>query len=224
MDIEEHKKIFRDFFLEKTNEQFLIRSEMIGHHILSVYYTSKLEAWDFDIKDESVIHVPTGILTIKLSNGNYYQLNTNYQDLSGGSYGILIDKIEEKSFLRQKFDLDTDYFSELKRWDKFKKISIDSIKWKWNAKGKIYKRGTVLALKKITEDFIYNFVPESLVLKFDNNETIHILALEPDAEIPDKETYTLLSCGEEFMIFLDENKLEKWDLSNLGFEIQTNVS
>ena len=259
-------------------EQFFIRNEIIGCHLQAIYYAPKLDAWDFDIKDESVIHIPMGILTFKLSNGNYYQLNTNYQEFNSGSFGILIDKIEEEAFLRNKFDLDIDYFNQLKVWDKFKKLSIESINWKWKA-GKEYRsikalvhqilssccyfcflfpstalkflavamamskcrtiglpnhrsaesfkfcfaeenniqKNTdtnlelnALAFEEVTHDIIYDFVPESLVVNFENNESMCVLALEPDAEIPEKETYILMRGGEEFMIFLDETKLEKW--------------
>ena len=37
-----------------------------------------------------------------------------------------------------------------------------------------------------------------------------------------KGIYSLKTGGEELMIFLDEKKLEKWNLANIGFEILEN--
>ena len=223
MNVKEHKELFQKYFKELIKEQSLIRNDMLGHSISSIYYTPKLDAWNIDIKDENIIHLPMGVVTLVLSNGKHYQINTNYQSWSGRSFGVLLKKLEKEEFTKNKLELDKDYYNKEHIWSPFQDVLITKVNWNWKTKLEEPKNGKKLSLslasKYIFEDY---FVPESLILEFENKEKVFFFGLEPDEKKTYNNTYSLIRGGEELIIFLNENKLERWNLKNIGFQIIDN--
>ena len=63
-------------------------------------------------------------------------------------------------------------------------------------------------------------MPESFLFHFDNDISVFFFALEPDALFEDEKTYTLISGGEEILIFFDKADLKRWNINTIGFQIQ----
>lgn len=221
METEEYKAIFKKYFLKTIQEQSSIRKEMIGKSIDAIYYAPKVEGLNVDIKDESVIHVPMGYLTLQLPDSQLYRLNTNYQTWWGGIYGILIERIHAVDFFNNKFKPEENQIVYNKSWQFIRGQRIENIKWNWKTEPYDKNEGKILTAKEAL-DYLYedSFLPNNLVFKFENNKSIYFFALEPDAEVSDKSIYTFIPGGEEIMVFLDESKLPTWNIFNKGFEIE----
>jgi len=223
MNAKEHKELFRDYVYHTIHEQSLIRDEMIGQSIVSIYYAPIIEGWDFDFKDKKVIHIPMGVLTIKMSNGLFYQMNTNYQDFGGGGFGVLLKKVSEDEFENSRYKLDLDYFGRGGVWNGFQRKKIDGVKCKWSSYSHFLKEDKEIDLVEV-EEYLYRdyFVPVQLIFEFEDGQKLFFFALEPDDEIPEKSIYMLHQCGEELMIFFDEATIKYWGLNDKRISIIKN--
>ena len=218
MDI--HQTHFKTWFDKTINDQSEIRQELIGQTIAEIFYTPKVEGWDITIKDETVIHLPLGYLTFVTSSGRIYEINTNYQSFYSGLFGITLNKQDSKETHNPTaFDL-INYMLLDKKWSDLSKFKIGKIEWNW--KEPSCKANKQILTKREIKNYLFKdcFVPENLVFHFDNGQKVYFFALEPDGEMLDTETYKLISCGEEIMIFLDESKLQNWNINTIGFQIQ----
>lgn len=211
---------FNTWFDKTINEQLEIRQELIGQTIAEIFYTPKVEGWDIAIKDETVIHLPLGYLTFVTSNGHIYEINTNYQSFCGGLFGITLNKKDSKETHNPIAYALTNYMLLDKKWSDISKFKISKIEWNW--KEPTCNANQQVLTKRDIKKYLFAdcFVPENFVFHFDNGQKVYFFALEPDEEILDKQTYKLLSCGEEIMIFFDESKLQNWNINTIGFQIQ----
>jgi len=168
-------------------------------------------------KDSSVIHVQTGFIILQLSNDTYYQLNTTYQTYAGGEFGIMLKKLDAEKFENEKYLSDKNYFKIDKNWQSVDNEEIVNIHWNWKIEPNCKLNGQTLQVEK----FIYedSVIPNNFIFHFSNGQKIHFFVLEPDTKIEDKEIYTFVHGGEEIMIFFDENRLNYWELTTVGFEI-----
>jgi hypothetical protein len=214
-----HKIHFKAWFNKTINDQLEIRQELIGQSIAEIFYTPKVEGWDINIKDETIIHLPLGYLTIVTSLGHIYEINTNYQSFCGGLFGIMLaKKLTKETHSLAAFPL-TNYILLDKKWSDISKFKLSQIDWNWNEP--TFNPNQHVLIKSKAQKYIFEdcFLPESFVFHFDNGQKVYFFSFEPDAEIKDNQTYKLLSCGEEIMIFFDETKLLDWDIKTTGFQI-----
>lgn len=218
--LQTQKENFKNWFDNTIRQQFAIRQELIGESITDVYYIPKAEGWGIDIKDETAIHLPYGNLTFQTTSGNTYRINTSYQTWCGGIFGIMLEKINTKGEPDPSVSLENQLLLD-EKWDSVKTAKINAIQWYWK-RDKIYKPDKQKFTVDKVREYLFedSFTPESLVFLFDNGKKIFFFALEPDEEFPKKNTYNLLGGGEEIMIFFDEGKLDRWNITSLGFEIQ----
>ncbi|TAM97238.1 MAG: hypothetical protein EPN39_11770 [Chitinophagaceae bacterium] len=218
--LQSQKEHFKSWFDRTIKEQSEIRQELIGQSITEIFYTQRVEGWDITIKDETVIHIPLGYLTFVTSNRNIYEINTSYQSFCGGLFGIMLRKKETKETYNPSiFPLINQMVLDNK-WSNISKLKINQIEWNWTEP--TYKASHQILTKREALKYLFEdcFLPENLTFQFDNEKKIYFFVLEPDEEIIDKQTYKLLSCGEELMIFLDETKLRIWNINTIGFQIQ----
>ena len=216
----DNKEIFRNWFYKTNKEQFEIRQKMVGQQIVAAFYSPFVDGWDIEIKDETIFHIPMGFITLQLSDNNYYRINTSYQSWCGGIFGILIEPIDFNKFSETIFETDKAYFNSNKNWSTISNSELLSIDWNWKREPNCKLDGQTLTLNQ-AENYLYEdcFVPDNLVFHFSNGETIYFFSLEPDAEIVNNKTYTLISGGEEIMVFFKADRLKKWEINTLGFEI-----
>ena len=214
-----HQTHFRDWFDKTLNDQSEIRQELIGQSITEIFYTPQVEGWDINIKDETVIHLPLGYLAFVTSKGHIYEINTNYQSYCGGLFGIMLTKqLTRETHNPTAFPL-TNYMLLDKKWSDVSKFKISQIDWNWNEP--TFNLNQQVLTKSEAQKHVFKdcFLPENFVFHFDNGQKLYFFSFEPDAEIKDKQTYKLLSCGEEIIIFFDETKLQSWDINKIGFQI-----
>lgn len=211
-----HKEIDKKYF-KMLYQQAELRKEMVGQRIIAAFYTSKIEGYNIDIKDSTIIHIPTGSIILQLSNHNYYQIYTNYQTWSGGEYGLMLKKLDINKF--EKLKTDKNYFEENTNWQLLNKQKIISIQWNWKTAPNCTLDKQGLTARQAKELIYIGCWPDNFIFHFSNEQKIYFFALEPDSEIEPKKTYTLISGGEEIMIFFDETKLKHWEITTIGFEI-----
>jgi hypothetical protein len=212
---------FRSSFDTTIRKQFQLRQELVGQTLEGMYYTSKVEGWDIEFDGSGAIHIPLGYLTFGTTIGNFYRIHTIYQTWCGGIFGILLEKITENETHNPKaFPLINQFFQD-EKWKSIKGAKIKEVDWNWKCEPDCKLNGQSLSIKQshkfLSED---SFVPESLVFHFDNDKSIFFFALEPDEEIEEKKTYTLISGGEEIIIFFDTADLKRWNINTLGFQIR----
>jgi hypothetical protein len=210
---------FKYSFDKTIKDQSEIRQELIGQTIVEIFYTPKVEGWDINIEDETVIHLPLGYLTFVTSTGLICEINTCYQSFCGGLFGIMLErKLTKETHNPVVYPL-TNYMLIDKKWNDVSKFKITQINWNWNEP--TFKSNQQLLTKIEAQKYLFEdcFVPESFVFHFENGKKIYFFSFEPDEEIKDKQTYKLLTCGEELMIFLDETKLQTWGIKTFGFQI-----
>lgn len=112
-------------------------------------------------------------------------------------------------------------FLQDEKWNSIKGAMIKQVDWNWKRKPDCKLNGQMLSIREAHEFLLEDsFVPESLVFHFECNKSIFLFALEPDEEISEKQSYTLISGGEEMMIFFDEADLKQWDINTIGFQIR----
>ena len=218
--LQTQKEHFSNWFDRTIKEQSEIRQELIGQSIVEIFYSTRIQGWDIDIKDDTVIHLPLGYVTFVTSSGNIYEINTNYQSFCGGLFGLMLHrKSTKETHNPAEFPL-TDFMLLDKKWSDIRNLKINQVDWNWN--DPTYKVNQRILTKQEVQKYLFDdcFVPESLVFHFDNKQKIYFFALEPDEEVVDNQTYRLMSCGEELMIFMDETKLQKWNINRIGFQIQ----
>ena len=218
----EQQTHFKAWFDKTIKEQFEIRQELIGQSIVEIFYTPKVEGWDINIIDDTVIHLPLGYLTFVTSNGLIYEINTNYQSFCGGLFGIMLTKKTTRETHNPTVYTLTNYTQMDKKWNDISKNKISKVEWNW--KEPTLKSNQVVLTRNEVQKYIFEdcFVPENLVFEFDNKQKILFFGLEPDTENTEVQTYSLISCGEEIMIFLDETKLKNWNINTIGYQIEIN--
>ena len=220
--LKDQKTLFADWFENTIKEQALIRKELAGQTITTIFYSSKVEGWGIDIKDETVNHLPYGFLTFETDKGNCYRIDTNYQTWSGGIFGIMLQKITADK-IQDETNTSINHLLIEKNWLAVDQCKIVHIEWNWTRRLNSRKSGlSILALSKAKKYlFEDEFVPENLVFHFDNGKKIYFFALEPDEELLVSKTYKILGGSEEIMIFFEEGRLNDWDITSLGFQIST---
>jgi len=216
-----HREKFRSWFDTTINEQFQLRHELVGQTLEGIFYTPKVDGWDIELTDSGAIHLPLGYLTMATSTGNFYRMDTNYQSWSGGIFGILLSKIDViETHNPQVFPLVKQFFQN-NTWDSFKGAKIKQIDWNWKREPNCKQDGKILSIKQAHKYLLEDsFVPESFVFHFDNNKNVFFFALEPDTLLEDQKTYTLISGGEEILIFFDKADLKRWNINTIGFQIR----
>ena len=218
--LQSQKEHFKSWFDRTIKEQSEIRQELIRQSITEIFYTLRVEGWDINIKDETVLHLPLGYLIFVTSSGNIYEINTNYQSFCGGLFGIMLHKRDTKETHNSTAFPLINYMLLDKKWSNISKLKINQIEWNWNEP--TYKASEQILTKQEAGRYLFEdcFVPENKAFHFDNGQKIYFFALEPDEEITNRQTYKLLSCGEELIVFLDETKLQNWNINTIGFQIQ----
>jgi hypothetical protein len=113
------------------------------------------------------------------------------------------------------------YLSIDKRWEFLKNNIICDISWNWKRGLLKVDDGLTLPLNQAKKYLFEDcFVPESLIFHFTNNTILYLFALEPDGNLTANNSYNLIGCGEEIMIFIGNSKLKDWGISNIGFQIE----
>ena len=219
--LQSQKEQFKSWFDTTIQEQFKIREELIGQSVEGIFYTPQVDGWDIDLKGNNAVHLPLGYLTFVTSAGNTYRMETNYQTWCGGIFGIMLEKIiKNETHNPIVFPL-INQFLQNEKWNIIKDAKIKQVDWNWKRETDCKLNGQNLSIREAHKFLLEDsFAPESLVFHFDNNKSIFFFALEPDEEICDKQTYTLISGGEEIMIFFDETDLKRWDIHIIGFQIR----
>lgn len=215
------KEMFKSWFDTTIAQQFQLRQELVGQTLEGIFYTSKVEGWDIDLEGSGVIHLPLGYLTLETTTGKLYRIDTNYQSWCGGIFGILLSKIDvNETHNATVFPLVNQLLHD-EIWDSIKGAKIKQIDWNWKRETNCKLDGQILSIKKaykyLSED---SFVPENLVFHFDNDKSIFFFALEPDEQLEDKKSYTLIGGGEEILIFFDKADLKHWNINTIGFQIR----
>lgn len=215
------KEKFKSWFDTTINQQFQLRQELVGQTLEGIFYTSKVDGWDIELEDSGAIHLPLGYLTIVTTTGNLYRIDTNYQSWCGGIFGILLSKIDVKETHNATVFPLVNQLLHDETWDSIKEAKIKQIDWNWKREPHCKLNGQILSIKQahkyLSED---SFVPESFVFHFDNDKSIFFFALEPDEQLEDKKSYTLISGGEEILILFDKADLKRWNINTIGFQIR----
>lgn len=201
-------------------QQQQLFEELIGQVIIEIRYTNELEGWDIDIQDESIIHIPMGFVNFKTEKGGYYRIITNFQSYQGGYYGILLEKYDEHELMTKLHEKDVNHYDQ-SIWEPIHSQTIQKIEWNWKSISEKFMEGKEVTRTQI-QQILYekDLVLDNLIIHFSYGRKIFFFALEPDNKLEDKNTYYLLSGGEELMIFFDEEKLVKWDITTFGFKIK----
>ncbi len=215
------KEQFQTWFDTTIEKQFQLRQELAGQIIEGIFYTSKVDGWDIEVEKSGAVHIPLGYLTLTTTTGNIYLVDTNYQTWYGGIFGILLKKLTDNNTHKPTVFPLINQFREDEKWNRIKGAKIRQVDWNWKREPECKLDGQSLSIKEVhkflQED---SFVPESLVFHFDNDKSVFFFALEPNEQIDDKQTYTLISGGEEIIIFFDKADLRRWNINTLGFQIR----
>jgi hypothetical protein len=135
--------------------------------------------------------------------------------------GYFLEKITDNETHNPKaFPLINQFLID-EKWKGTKGAKIKQVDWNWKREPDCKLNGQSISIRQshkfLSED---SFIPESLVFHFDNDKSIFFFALEPDEQNEEKKTYTLISGGEEIIIFFDKADLKRWNINTLGFQIR----
>ena len=204
--------------------QYLLRLEIIGRKISSVFYHYEPGKKDIHIPDMKILHLPMGCLWIKTDNGNIYKIVTSYLYWNKLDHGILLERVDANR-------LSIDFKSAINRsklscWRPLLDNKITIAEWNWKGGHKlVQEKNRIISrsymLDQVLKEGLY---PEKITLHFENMKKLYIIAADPDEIIPGTKKYNLISAGQEIMVFFCQNKLKDWGLSNPGFEINVTDS
>jgi len=200
-------------------EQYLLRLEIIGQKITQVFYHFNSEQNQVHISDMKILHLPLGCLWIKTDNGNMYKIGSNFLSWNELDRGILLEKADKDTAVKNLKSVRNR--SRLACWQHLinKKITIAEWNWKGIHNMDQQNSGTISRNFLMDQMFKESLYPENLILHFENNQKMHIIAADPDEKIEGTKRYNLITAGQELMVFFCQDKLAEWGLSKKGFEI-----
>ena len=200
-------------------EQYALRLEIIGRKITQVFYHCDTGSRHIHIPDMKVLHLPHGCLWIRTDTGRFYKIATDYLSWNKVDRGILLQEADKKTMTGHAQTIRNR--SRLACWRPLLDQKITIAEWNWKG---IHNAGhnkgrTISSSYIIDQMFKESLYPESLILHFENNQKIHLIAADPDEKIEGTKRYNLLTAGQEMMVFFCQGKLSEWGLGKTGFEI-----
>src|SRR5579875_4028814 len=122
---------FKSWFDTTINQQFQLRHELIGQILEGIFYTPTVDGWDIELTNSGAIHLPLGYLTLATTTGNLYRMDTSYQSLCGGIFGILLNKIEVNETHNPTVFPLINQFLQDRKWDCIRGAKIRQVDWNW---------------------------------------------------------------------------------------------